>query len=296
MRSVLSISMLVTVVFLSALPANFANAESIGTAFAYQGRLIDSETAADGLYDFSFRLYEVPEGGDPVGESKIELIGVEVIDGYFTVELDFGETFNGERRWLEIGVRDSEVEGSESETLEPRQEVTPTPYALYAVSSGDAGKTYSGLAPVNVNNTANTIGLNAGTTTGDLMSWDGNNWVSTRPEDLALNNMQPFLCVNYIIALQGIYPSRNSAEPFIAEIILFGGNFAPRGWAFCDGQLLSISSNSALFSLLGTTYGGDGRNTFGLPDLRGRVPVHPGNGPDLSPRNLGQKGGKEIVD
>ncbi len=83
------------------------------------------------------------------------------------------------------------------------------------------------------------------------------------------------------------------SEPFIAEIIMFGGNFAPRGWAFCDGQLLAISQNTALFSLLGTTYGGDGRTTFGLPDLRGRVPVHPGTGPGLTTRYLGQKGGTE---
>ena len=86
---------------------------------------------------------------------------------------------------------------------------------------------------------------------------------------------------------------RNSAEPFIAEIIMFGGNFAPRGWAFCDGQLLAINTNQALFSLLGTTYGGDGRTTFGLPDLRGRVPVHPGTGPGLTQRRLGEKGGTE---
>ena len=82
-------------------------------------------------------------------------------------------------------------------------------------------------------------------------------------------------------------------DPFIGEIILFAGNFAPRGWALCDGQLLSISQNQALFSILGTTYGGDGRTTFALPDLRGRVPVHPGTGPGLSTINQGQKGGTE---
>jgi len=85
------------------------------------------------------------------------------------------------------------------------------------------------------------------------------------------------------------------AEPFIGQIVLFGGNFAPRGWALCNGQLLPISSNSALFSILGTTYGGDGRTSFGLPDLRGRVPMHPGTGPGLSPRTLGQRGGVEDV-
>ena len=84
-------------------------------------------------------------------------------------------------------------------------------------------------------------------------------------------------------------------EPLIAEVRMFGGNFAPRSWALCDGQLLAISSNSALFSLLGTTYGGDGRTTFGLPDLRGRAAMHPGSGPGLTPRSLGEKGGQENV-
>lgn len=85
------------------------------------------------------------------------------------------------------------------------------------------------------------------------------------------------------------------SEPFIGEIKMFGGNFAPRGYALCDGQLLPIAQNTALFSLLGTTYGGDGRTTFGLPDLRGRAPMHPGSGPGLSFRRLGDKGGSENV-
>ena len=84
-------------------------------------------------------------------------------------------------------------------------------------------------------------------------------------------------------------------DPFIGQIMMFGGNFAPRGWAFCEGQLLPISSNTALFSILGTTYGGDGRTTFALPDLRGRVSIHPGNGPGLSDYRLGEKGGVEDV-
>lgn len=78
------------------------------------------------------------------------------------------------------------------------------------------------------------------------------------------------------------------SEPFIAEIRIFAGNFAPRSWAFCDGQLLPISQNTALFSLIGTTYGGDGRTTCALPNLQGRAPMHPGHGPGLSPRVLGQ--------
>lgn len=84
-------------------------------------------------------------------------------------------------------------------------------------------------------------------------------------------------------------------EPFIADIILFAGNFAPRGWAFCQGQLLPISQNTALFSLLGTTYGGDGTTTFGLPNLQGRLAIHPGRGPGLSSYRLGQSGGTENV-
>jgi len=80
-------------------------------------------------------------------------------------------------------------------------------------------------------------------------------------------------------------------EPFLAQIIMFAGNFAPRGWALCDGQTLSISENTALFSILGTTYGGDGRTTFRLPDLRGRGPLHAGSGPGLPNIPLGQVSG-----
>jgi len=85
------------------------------------------------------------------------------------------------------------------------------------------------------------------------------------------------------------------SEPFIAEIKIFAGNFAPRGWALCNGQLLPIAQNTALFSLVGTTYGGDGRTNFGLPNLQGRAPIHPGSGPGLTRRLLGQTGGAETV-
>jgi len=85
------------------------------------------------------------------------------------------------------------------------------------------------------------------------------------------------------------------ASPFLAEIRIFPFNFAPTGWALCDGQLLSISQNTALFSLLGTTYGGDGRTTFALPNLQGSVPMHPGPGPGLSPYALGESGGSATV-
>jgi microcystin-dependent protein len=85
------------------------------------------------------------------------------------------------------------------------------------------------------------------------------------------------------------------AQPYIGEIKMFGGNFAILGYAFCNGQLMAIDQNDALFSLIGTTYGGDGQTTFGLPDLRGRIPLHVGTGPGLSPRTLGEASGTETV-
>ena len=110
------------------------------------------------------------------------------------------------------------------------------------------------------------------------------------------NNTQPNVAVNCIIALQGTLPQRTgtpATTSFLGEISWFAGNFAPTGWAFCDGQLLSINGNEGLFSLLGTTYGGDGRTTFGLPDARGRSLVHAGAGIGLSTRRLGANYGTE---
>lgn len=85
------------------------------------------------------------------------------------------------------------------------------------------------------------------------------------------------------------------ADPFVAEIRIFPFNFAPKGWAWCDGQLLPLAQNTALFSLLGTTYGGNGKSNFALPDLQGRAPMHPGQGPGLSLHDLGETGGTETV-
>lgn len=90
-----------------------------------------------------------------------------------------------------------------------------------------------------------------------------------------------------------ISPVYASSEPFIGEIMMTGANFCPRGWANADGQLLPINQNQALFSLVGTIYGGDGRTTFALPDLRGRVPLHAGTGPGLTQRRQGERGGEE---
>jgi microcystin-dependent protein len=139
----------------------------------------------------------------------------------------------------------------------------------------------------------------SGASSNDLLSFDGTNWVAksiflgTTGSDQPVSNLQPYLVLNFCISLAGIYPSRNSAEPILGEIDIFGFDFAPRNYAKCDGQLLPISQNSALFSLLGTYYGGDGRVTFALPDLRGRVPMHNGTGNGLTPRPLAQQGGAE---
>lgn len=101
-----------------------------------------------------------------------------------------------------------------------------------------------------------------------------------------------FLALMLITLLSGT-KSNAQIEPFVGQIAMVGFNFAPRGWAKCEGQLLPIYQHQALFSLLGTTYGGDGVTTFALPDYRGRVPMGDGNGPGLTPRNLGEKAGEE---
>jgi microcystin-dependent protein len=169
------------------------------------------------------------------------------------------------------------------------------PYAIYAEKAGNAIN-FTAKAPLAISQT-NVIGLNAATTPGDLLTWDGTNWVAKQPEiqKFTLSNMQPYLVLNYCIAMAGIYPSRNGSDTFLGEIMLFAGNFAPKGYALCNGQLLPINQNQALFSLLGTTYGGDGKTTFALPDLRGRVPMSAGSGPGLTPRSLGENYGSETI-
>ncbi|HWK02831.1 MAG TPA: tail fiber protein [Puia sp.] len=150
-------------------------------------------------------------------------------------------------------------------------------------------------SPLSISST-NTISINPGTAPGDLITWDGLNWVNTQPvaqhfSAIVVSNLQPSLTLNYCIALQGIFPSQNT--PILSEIDLYSFTFPPKGWAECNGQLMAINVNQALFSLLGTTYGGDGQTTFALPDLRGRVPLHFGSGAGLSSYTLGQTGGIE---
>ena len=105
----------------------------------------------------------------------------------------------------------------------------------------------------------------------------------------------PLLCVLTTSLILAWSPVAKADEPFIGEIRMFGGSFAPRNWIFCDGQTLQISNFPALFALFGATYGGDGRNTVGIPDMRGRAPMHAGQGTGLTTRRLGERGGAETV-
>lgn len=159
-------------------------------------------------------------------------------------------------------------------------------------SLGVAISSLSASSPLSIS--SNTIKINAGTAIGQLITWDGNNWVNTNPKSpTSVPNMQPYLALNYCIALQGVFPSRDGYDPFIGEISLYAFNFAPKGWAMCNGQLLPINQNQALFSLLGTYFGGNGQTNFALPDLRGRTAINAGQGPGLSNYSHGQNGGLE---
>jgi len=131
----------------------------------------------------------------------------------------------------------------------------------------------------------------------DLYFYDGTNWIAktgmiglSTGSNQPINNMQPYSCLNFVIALQGVFPSPNALDQFLSEIMIVSFGFAPKGWALCNGQLLPINQNQALFSLLGTTYGGNGQTNFALPNFQGRVPVHAGNG-----FTLGQMGGSRTI-
>lgn len=167
--------------------------------------------------------------------------------------------------------------GGTNYTITGVSQLLSVPYALNAKSLGTTG------------------------TNGQILSYKNNNWVAS---DISTNTsptggnqsfsiVQPSLALNYQIALQGIYPSRNGMDPYVGEIMLTPYNFSVEGFALCNGQLLSIQQYMVLYSLIGTTYGGNGSTTFALPDLRGRVPVHFGQGPGLSNYNIGQVFGTE---
>lgn len=162
----------------------------------------------------------------------------------------------------------------------------------WAITGNNMVSQVSGNVGIGVANPGAKLDVN-GTVKGTSFTGNGNTLTFG-----ANSNMQPTLGISYIIATTGIYPSPSAgkgADQYLGEICMFAGNFAPQGWLFCNGQLLSIAQNSALFSLLGTIYGGDGETTFALPDLRGRVPMQWGQGPGLTNRQIGQKVGTEKV-
>ena len=144
-------------------------AEPVGTAFTYQGRLIDANNAADGLYDFQFKLFDANIGVNKLGPD-VNKAEVDVIDGYFTVELDFGSVYDGNSRWLEIGVRPGALDDPcDYSVLIPRQKLTPTPYALYALNGGGGG----GGGGISGSGTANTIAkFTSGTAIGDSVIYE----------------------------------------------------------------------------------------------------------------------------
>lgn len=170
--------------------------------------------------------------------------------------------------------------GGTNYTISSTQEFASVPYALSAAQVGN--------------------GLPANPSNNQFAVYNGSNWVAQSVSlapvggNQPINTIQPILAITYCIAAQGIFPSQNF-EPFLGEVVPFGFNFAPLGWYKCDGQLLSIAENDALFALIGTTYGGDGQVTFAIPDLRGRIPLHQGTGSGLSTRTIGEVLGTENV-
>ena len=236
------------------------------------------------------------------------------INGLVTIEIGTGTTSDDMSAidWgsgLYFIKTETDPAGGTNYTITGTSQLLSVPYALYAKTA----KSVEEIDPLFNLSVASDI--TTGDTTrwgkaelptgadGNIITYDGNNWIakdliltsSNTGGGVAINNIQPSLALNYCICLFGVFPSRSSSEPFIGEIQLFGFNFAPRNFATCSGQLLSISQNTALFSLLGTTYGGDGRTTFGLPDLRGRSPISFGQGPGLTNRRIGERIGAETT-
>ena len=234
-------------------------------------------------------LLTVPYAQYAVKAGSVELTGTEVVfDGW---DKDVSDDFSGDY-----------------EDLSNRPDFSDT--AIYVKKEVDPIFTSSVAANISASDTTRwanggAAGLPTVAVDGNLLSYDGSNWVA---KDVALSAIcgnagasqpvyarSPFTVVNYCIALQGPYPSCNFMDPFIGAIGAFGFNFVPRNWAACNGQLLSVNDNPTLFSLLGMQYGGDGRTTFGLPDLRGRAAISQGQGPGLSYYVMGQKGGSEYI-
>ena len=267
-------------------------------------------TATDNLAIHAGQVYVLPfvELGPPSGaeDATYHSLSQQIVSQNVmqTATLEYDITLN----WTKFDLMTNSLEftvtelrrktlGGDNQLVEQVTTFMPGPQGEKG-DQGEKGETgelgeQGPEGPVGVDGTI----ISDGSTSGELLSWNGSNWIAEAPTTIqssSISHIQPSLAVNYIIALVGTFPSRNSiSDPTIGEISMFAGNFAPRSWAFCDGQLLAISQYQALFSILGTTYGGDGRTTFALPDLRGRVTVHEGTGSSLTPRTLGARFGAE---
>jgi microcystin-dependent protein len=170
---------------------------------------------------------------------------------------------------------------------------------IVAVANGGTGAATLAANNLLVGNGTSAVSTISPATSGNILYANGTNWLSKTlgvglsGNGASFSNMQPYQTTNYCIATQGIFPSRAGYDAYMGEINIFAFDFVPRGYNACDGAILSVSSNAALFALLGTTYGGNGSTTFALPDYRGRTLIGQGAGPGLSARVLGQSGGTE---
>jgi microcystin-dependent protein len=292
-----------------------AAAAPVAWPLPFQGVATDStgRPRPDGVINVSFAMFDSATGGTSVWS---ETAPVTLKKGLFSLQLGTVQALplsllGRENLWLQVTF------GTEP-AVSPRIPLGRNVEAWYAhtasladhATSADtasyAAKAPFGLAlytPLVLSATSDTLKLKPGTASGNFLTWDGINWVSKTTTytasiaggNLPLSIRNPYLGLNFIIALQGIFPSRSGAQPFLGEIEMVGFNFAPLGWALCNGQIMSISQNTALFSLLGTYYGGNGTTTFQLPNLQSRVPVDMGQGNGLSTVNLGDMNGAETV-
>lgn len=276
-------------------------------SFSYQAVLRDSgnKLVANKNVGMRVSILQGTESGTVVyTETHTALTN---INGLVTVEIGTGTTVNNFSaiNWAAgpyFLKTETDPNGGTSYTITGSSQLLSVPYALYAENS--SSPKFAQL-PLKIKNDSIEISK-TGTVKGNMITYDGNNWValgldanhpfvdSIRFASPA-SNLQPYLTLNYCISLFGIFPSRSGSDPFVGEIEIFGFNFAPNGWALCNGQLMAISQNTALFSLLGTMYGGDGISTFALPDLQGRIPIHMGQGSGLSNHNQGESGGSETI-
>lgn len=288
------INCLFIAILLVATGGAFAAPESIN----YQGKIHVNGEPLDGMGEFKFAIVNGSGGTYWTNDGTVPPVNshaVSVNNGLFSIiigedggMLPLPETlFDEDDRRLRVWFND-QITGWQQ--LVPDQMLVSVPFALQTVHAETASSAdYAASSGTSSNAAYATNSGNADTVDNKHAS--------------ELTRARGTLGLNYCIALQGTFPSRSAAaegqvtnvsravDPYIGEIMLFAGNFAPQGWALCHGQILQISQNTALFSIIGTTYGGDGRVTFGLPDLRGRTPIGVGTGPGGSPVSWGQKCG-----